>query len=271
MGRALEVISGFNAVSTAAFQTVANSAPNTTSIRNFADPATAQLIQAWMAGGGDSANTVLRITSPRLHDNVVGIELTPGLNRARRMIPPWANELVYAQDTLQVAISDPGVGNVVVETLLINYDNLPGSAARLYSWDEIKPRIRFLMGIPVTIVSGATAGQYSGAAAINSLVDQLKANQDYAILGYQVEEAGATIATVGITSADFANFRLGGPASLDPIETRGWFIDLSNDLGLGCIPVFNAANKNTTIVDVIDTATATTFNIVFNCALLTTP
>lgn len=270
MGRALEVISGFNAVSTAAFQAVTNSAPNTQSIRNFPDPATAQIAQAWMAGGGDFANGVLRITSPRLHDNVVGIELTGGSAKSKRMLPPWANELVYAQDTLNVAISDPGVGNVVVESLLINYDNLPGSAARLYSWEEIKPRIRFLMGIPVTIVSGATPGQYSGAAAINSLVDQLKANQDYAILGYQVEEAGASFATIGITSADFANFRLGGPATLDAIETRGYFIDLSNDLNMGCIPVFNAANKNTTIVDVIDVATATTANVIFNCALLTT-
>lgn len=270
MGRVMELISGFNAVSTAAFQTVTNSAPNTTAIRNFSDPATAQLVQAWMAGSGDEANAVLRITSPRLHDNVVGIELTPGLNKARRMIPPWASELVYAQDQLLVAISDPGVGNVVVESLLLNYDNMQGGSARLHTWAEIKPRIRFLMSIPVTITTGGTAGQYSGAVAINSLVDQLKANQDYAILGYQVEEAGATVCTVGITSADFSNYRIGGPASLDPIETRGWFIDLSNDLGLGCIPVFNAANKNTTIVDVIDTATATTFNIIFNCALLTT-
>lgn len=271
MGRALEVISGFNAVSTAAYQIVTNSAPNTTSIRNFPGPATAQLIQAWMAGGGDDANASLRITSPRLHDNVVGIQLAPGSNKSKRMLPPWANELLYAQDTLQVAIADPGVGNVVVESLLINYDNLPGSDARLFSWAEIKPRIRFLMGIPVTVTSGGTAGQYSGAAAINSLVDQLKANQDYAILGYQVEEAGATFCTVGIQSADFANFRLGGPATLDPLETRGYFIDLSNDLGLGCIPVFNAANKNTTIVDVIDVATATTATVVFNCALLSTP
>jgi hypothetical protein len=270
MGRALEVISGFNAVSTAAFQTVTNSAPNTAAVRNFPDPATAQLVQAWMAGGGDFANGVLRITSPRMHDNVVGIEMTPGSNKAKRMMTTYANELLYAQDTPTVAISDPGVGNVVVESMLYNYDNLPGTDARLYTWAEIKSRIRFLMSIPVTITSGGTAGQYSGAVAINSLVDQLKANQDYCVLGYQVEEAGTTFATVGITSADFGNLRIGGPASLDPIETRNFFIDLSQDLGVGCIPVFNAANKNTTIVDVIDVATATTANIIFYCALLTT-
>lgn len=270
MGRALELVSGFNAVSTAAFQTVTNSAPNTTAVRNYPDPSTAQLVQAWMAGGGDFANAVLKVTSPRMHDNVIGLELTGGSNKARRLMTDEGTERLFAQDVLTVAISDPGVGNVAVESLLIHYDNLPGTDARLYSWPEIKPRIRHLMSIPVTVVSGGTAGQYSGAAAINSLVDQLKANQDYAILGYQVEEAGTTFATVGITSADFGNLRIGGPASLDPIETRQYFIELSEDLGIGCIPVFNAANKATTIVDVIDVATATTANIIFYCALLTT-
>lgn len=270
MGRALEVVSGFNAVSTLAFQAVTNSAPNTQAIRNYPDPSTAQIVQAWMAGGGDFANAVLRVTSPRMHDNVIGMEFNGGSNKAKRLIAPWAKERVYAQDVLTVAISDPGVGNVAVESLLIHYDDLPGTDARLFSWAEIKPRIRHLLGIPVTIVSGATAGQYSGAAAINSLADQLKANQDYAILGYQVMEAGTTFATVGIQSADFGNLRIGGPASLDPIETRGYFIDLSEDLGIGCIPVFNAANKATTLVDVIDVAAATTATIIFNCALLTT-
>lgn len=270
MGRALEVVSGFNAVSTAAFQTVTNSAPNTTAVRNFPDPATAQLVQAWMSGTGDFANAVLKVTSPRMHDNVIGMEFTGGANKPKRMMSCFANEVLYAQDTPTVAISDPGVGNVACESLLYHYDNLPGTDARLYSWPEISARIRYLMSIPVAVTSGGTAGQYSGAVAINSLVDQLKANQDYAILGYQTEEAGTTFNTVGITSADFGNLRLGGPASLDPIETRDYFIDLSNDLGIGCIPVFNAANKNTTIVDVQDTSTAVTATIIFYCALLRT-
>src|SRR4051794_7709095 len=141
MGRALEVISGYNAVSTAAFQTVTNAAPNTTAVRNFPDPATAQLVQAWMSGTGDTANAVLKVTSPRMHDNVIGIELTGGAAKPKRMMSSFANEVLYAQDTPTVAISDPGVGNVVCESLLYHYDNLPGTDARLYSWPEISARI----------------------------------------------------------------------------------------------------------------------------------
>jgi hypothetical protein len=268
MGRALEIISGFNATSTLAFQPVTNSAPNTTAIRNYPDSSSAHLIQAWLqsAGGND---VQMRITSPRMHDNV-GIQLQSTDNFAEPLMADDAKEMVYAQDVLNVSISDPGVGNVVVETCMIHYDNLPGSDSRLYSWAEIKPRIRHLMGIPVTITTGGTAGEYSGAATINSLVDQLKANQDYAILGYNVDTAGVSVATIGITSADFANLRIGGPAIVTPIETRQWFVNESEKLGVGIIPVFNAANKNTTIVDCVDTATATTFNVTFNCALLTT-
>lgn len=269
MGRALEVRSGFNAVSTLAFQPVTDSGADTTAIRNYPDGSRADLVQAWVnsAGGTDVS---LQVKSPRMHDNVDGITMLAPNQEPKRILPTYLSELVYAQDVLEVSLSDPGVGNVVVESLLFHYTNLPGTDARLEQWATVSPRVRHMLGVPVALTSGATPGQYSGAVPINNTVDQFKANQDYAILGATVATAGASFTTIGITCADFGNLRIGIPASIDPIETRDYFIDLSNDVGFGCVPIWNAANKGNFIVDVVDTAAATTATVTFLMALLTT-
>lgn len=269
MGRALEVRSGFNAVSTAAFQPVTDSGADTTAIRNYPDGSRADLVQAWANSVG-GAGVQLQVKSPRMHDNVDGITLETPNNVAARIMPDNVSELVYAQDILEVSLADPGIGNVCVESLLFHYTNLPGTDARLEVPEAVKPRIRHLLGVPVALTSGATPGQYSGAVPITANVDQFKANQDYAILGYQLEGVGVTFATIGITCADFGNLRIGMPGSTDPRETRNYFGELSADIGFGCIPIWNAANKGNFIVDVIDAAAATTATVTFLMALLTT-
>jgi hypothetical protein len=265
----MELISGSNAVSTLAFQQVANAAPNVTQIRNFAS-GRAFVTNAWLQSAAGGADVVLQVKSPQGHDNVTGLMMGTQDQVVKRLMPGYAELEVFAQDNLDVSISDPGVGNVCVESLLVDYENLPGGDARLASWAEVSPRIKRLLGVRVNLTSGGTAGQYGGAVAINALDDQFKANQDYAILGYSVDTAGATIASIGIQSADFANYRLGGPASLDAIETRDLFVQMGEERGVGCIPLFNAANKFNTIVDCLDVATATSFQVVFNLAWLTT-
>jgi len=279
MGRALEVISGFVASSTTApvFTPVTNAAGNTTAIRNYPDSSRADIIQAWILGDTSAVENELRITSPRMHDNVVGITLIGG-DQASPTIPgagaplmsSYVNELVYAQDVLTVALAEAGATNQQNESLLVYYQNLPGTDARLATWPEIKPRVRHQLGVEVAITTGGTPGEYGGAVAINALDDQFKANQDYAILGYTCDAIGVSVSTLGITSADFGNLRLGGPVSVPAIETRDWFIRLSEDLGEPCIPIFNAANKATTIVDAVDTVAASTFTVTLLLALLTT-
>lgn len=269
MGRAMELISGSVDVSTLAFQQVENAAPNVTQIRNFAS-GRAHVTNAWVNSGAGAHDVVLQVKSPQGHDNVTGLMLGTQDQVVKRLMPGYAELEVFAQDNLEVSISDPATAHVVVESLLVDYENLPGGDARLATWAEVEPRIKRLLGCRVNLTSGADAGEYSGAVAINALDDQFKANQDYAILGYSVDTAGASIATIGIQSADFANYRLGGPASLDSIETRDLFVQMGEERGVGCIPIFNAANKFNTIVDCLDVTTATTFQVVFNLAWLTT-
>jgi hypothetical protein len=264
MGKALEVVSGFATNPGATFTALTMSGSDSASVRNFPNTSRAYIWDQWSAG---TATGFIRTRSPRLHDNVNGITLRRAAATTRALLTGYERELLYPQDTLTLEITGGG-GEVDAFSTLIYYEDLPGSAARLYSWNEIAPRILHLSGVQVAVTSGGTAGQYSGSVAINNTQDQFKANTDYAILGY---ESLTSCMTVGIRSADTANLRVAGPGTTEAIETRDWFVRLSDTIGQPAIPVFNAANKFNTIVDVIDVATGTTLNFTFICAELSTP
>jgi hypothetical protein len=123
------------------------------------------------------------------------------------------------------------------------------------------------MGTEVDITTGGTSGDYGGAVAINNTFDQFKANIDYAILGYVTDTA---MLSVGVRSPDFGNLRVGGPGTNNKIDTRNWFTNLNLKTGLPTIPVFNAANKSGTLVDVVHNTTSTGVVVTFLCAQLTT-
>jgi len=79
-------------------------------------------------------------------------------------------------------------------------------------------------------------------------------NKDYALLGYLVAPvAGQTdggAACVRWRGADTGNLGVGGPAcDTDPFITMRWFVWLSEQSGLPCIPVFNSANRAGILLD----------------------
>lgn len=264
MPLAMEVISGYATNPSTTFTQLTMAGTDSASVRNFPNGSAAYIFDQWSAG---TTGGYIRTVSPRLHDNVAGITKRRTAATTRGLWSHYDREMLYPQDTLGLYITG-GSSETDVMSTLIYYDDLPGSAARLSTWNEIAPRALHLSGVQVTITSGGTAGVYSGAVAINSVQDQFKANTDYAILGYEVQTA---VATIGIKSADFANLRVGGPGTTEAIETRSWFVSLSERIGKAAIPVFNAANRYNTIVDCIDTTTATTFNVTFQCLELSTP
>jgi hypothetical protein len=264
MGKAMEVVSGFATNPSTTFTALTMATGDSNAVRNFPNTAQAFIYDQWSAGTNAG---YIRTTSPRIHDNVEGITLRRGAATTRSLWSEFAMELLYPQDTLSFSITG-GAAETDVMTSLIYYTDLPGTAARLYNWSELQPRALHMSGVRVSITSGGTAGQYSGSVAINSLVDQFKANTDYAILGGHVQTA---VATIGIKSADFGNLRVGFPGTTEVIDTRSFFVDLNRQLGMPTIPVFNAANKANTIVDCIDTTTATTFVVTLECLELSTP
>jgi hypothetical protein len=264
MGKAMEVVSGFATNPSTTFTALTMGTGDSASVRNFPNNARAYIFDQWAYG---TTAGYIRTTSPRIHDNVEGITLRHGAATTRSLWSEYDKELLYPQDTLSFSITG-GASETDVMTSLIYYEDLPGTDARLYNWTEIDARALHLSGVRVSITSGGTAGQYSGSVAINSLVDQFKANTDYAILGYQVQTA---VATIGIKSADFGNLRVGFPGTTEVIDTRSFFVDLNRQIGKPTIPVFNAANAGNTIVDCIDFTTATTFVVTLECLELSTP
>lgn len=263
MGLAMEVISGFTTNPGATITAITVSTGDALAVRNFNQGANAYLLNVW---GQQATAGLIRVRSPRLHDNVQDLRLENLAATPQPLLPDPVYDTLFAQDTLTVEQSGGGAETDLV-SILNYYTDLPGTNARFYTWDEIRPRIVHLMSTEIDITTGGTAGQYGGATAINATFDQFKANQDYAILGYLTNTA---VSTIGIKCADFGNLRIGGPGSTQRLETRDWFVRNDQALPMPFIPVFNAANKANCIVDVTSSLTSTAIVVTVLCAQLTT-
>lgn len=264
MGKAMEVVSGYAVNPSTTFTALTMATGDSASIRNFAPPNRAYLWDVWSQGAAAGS---FRIRSPRMHDNVNGITSLRTAAIVRGLLTGYQRDVLYPQDTLTVEITGDAA-DTDGATWLNYYEDLPGTNARLYHWGEIAPRVLHEMTVLCSLTTGGTKGNYGGAAAVNATQDQFKANTDYAIVGYRTS---AECQTVGIRSADFGNLRVGGPGPVEAIETRDWFLRLSDTIGLPAIPVFNAANKSNTIVDLIKNTTATAVDVSLICLELATP
>lgn len=261
MGAAMEVVSAFvtNPGATVSATTIATG--DAFAVRNFNPGANAYLLDVW---GQQATKGIVRIRSPRLHDNVQGIRLQNAAATPQPLLPDDVYQNLYAQDTLTVEQSGDAADTDCVSWLNY-YTDLPGTNARLYHWEEIKPRIVQYMGTEVDITTGGTKGQYGGAVTVNSTFDQFKANTDYALLGGLTDTA---VSTIGVKCADFGNLRLGIPGSTQRLETRDWFVRNDKSLPFPCVPVFNAANKGNCVVDVTANVTGTAIVVVLIFAQL---
>jgi hypothetical protein len=259
MGKALQVVSGRASNPSSTFTGLTANTGDSFTVRNFTGGA-AYLVEAWAQEG--TVGT-LRVRSSLLHDNAQGIRLRVQAS-ARPLLPYEADQPLTAQDLLTVELTG-GAAETDVGALLLYYQDLPGAAARLASWQEIQPRIVDLAGVESNLTTGGTAGQYGGSAALNANFDVLQRNRDYAILGYLVD---TTVGVVGWQGPDTSNLRVGGPGIADPDVTSDWFVQLDRANPDPMIPVFNSANVGATTIDLVHTATGTTVNVTTIVALL---
>lgn len=217
---------------------------------------------AWILNAWAKEHTlgILRVRSSLLHDISQAIRLrVPLIDKCRPLLPLDHRQALQAQDNLTVEMSGDAAATDAA-SLLVYYENGPGGADSFITDTELAARRLQTVGLEVPVTSGATAGQYGGSVAINSgaAANILKANTAYAIVGYLTD---TELVTIGVTSPDFGNTRVGGPGSTDAFVTRDWFDHLAEEQGLPLIPVFNSANAGNTNLDVIDTATGTTINV----------
>lgn len=252
MGLAVEVLAGRVTNPGAALTALTANSGDSFAIRNMAPGSTALLDDIWAHEGTPG---VIRVRSPRFHDNVQGIRLTNTTTSARALLPDELNQNVYSQDVLIVELSGGGA-EVDVGCLAMYYNDVPGLNARLTTWPQVAPRIRNVLTQEVAIAGAATTGDWSAGTTINTTFDLLKANVDYAVLGYV---CGGAVAAVALRGPDTGNVRVGGPGTTEELETRDWFVRQSNIDGRPWIPIINAANKGATLAfQVSASASATT-------------
>ncbi|MDP4267766.1 MAG: hypothetical protein Q8880_10095, partial [Bacteroidota bacterium] len=178
-----------------------------------------------------------RIRSSNLHDVSKGINVYSKVGVTVNHIADVPQPVV-SQDTLIMEMSGSATsGDIEIAGATIYYENLSGSNTRLINPSELAQRAVNIVTNENTLALG-TAGGYSGEEALNAENDLLKANTDYALVGYQVS---AIAGIIGIRGADTGNLRIGMPAGLDVAVTRNYFIDLSKVFGLPLIPVINSA------------------------------
>ena len=244
MGKALELVTGFVTFPNAAFVGLGMAAGNTLTIRNAPLDSDVKLLQTW---ADVQFVGQFRIRSPRLHDNVHGIHLDTFPLSVVPLLPWGFPQKLIPQDTLiaELAAAD-AAGDIETACLLIYYANLAGIDARLASVEDVARRTVNIVTVENTIALGA-AGGYSGEEALNAEEDLLKANTDYALLGYLVDVECACVRWRG---ADTGNLGVGGPGNpaLRAI-TKDWFVRLSRELSLPLIPVFNSANRAGILID----------------------
>lgn len=229
---------------------------DTVQIKSTSDNPGPSLRGVWAQG---ATAGFVRVRSPRMHDPVQGLRFQSPAALTRNLLPDAAYTPMYSQDTLILEIAG-GAAETDVAALLMYYPDLAGSVQRLATWDQIKPNISEMATVEVVVTAPATAGDWSPGTAINVTFDLLKGNEDYAILGYQCL---AQVAAVGLKGPDTANLRVGGPGPSESIETRDWFISLSQNSGVPAIPVINQANRGATLLHVANaTAAGTTVDLI---------
>jgi hypothetical protein len=258
MPRAIECIAGFVSNPAATLTTVTMSSGQSATIRGTDTTKGTWLLSTWAFVGTAGE---LRITSPRLHDQAQGIRNRVTTNLSVPLAPGFNNggyaQRLYAQDNLTIQESGDAAAIDCVN-LLIGYDDLAGIAGRFIDQPTLKKFGINIVTAEVTVTAVAT-GNWGGAVAINSSFDTLIANTDYAVLGAMTDTRGCGI---GITAVDFGNLRVGVPCEPSiRFLTQNWFESLSIAFSAPYIPVFNSANKTTTLIDVQTNQVGGTFVI----------
>ena len=272
MGLALETILGYNnnLTGSTTFDALTAGTGGTFTVRSFVDGSNAYLEDVWASN--DDSIFQLSIKSPRLHDQVKGI-LFAGTNLSttneqvftpQPLMPGLMTQVLYSTDVLSVTVNGTAA-DVFNAAFNIRYENLGGINARLYGWETIHPLIVNWVGILTQPVPSSTAGQWGATYVLNSGDNRLKANTDYALLGYT---SSRTVTAVAINGTDTGNLNIGGPGGYSASVTGNFFADQSRLYGIPHIPVINSNNAGSTVVQIADILTSGTPNVTWIFAQL---
>lgn len=232
-------------------------------VRNFPQTSAAYLEGIIRRGATAGA---ARVRSPRLHDNVTGINGYSAEVVDLLSLPFEVNQPLYSGDTLIAEVTGGGAETDGIG-LQVYYSQLPGAAARLASWGDIAGIIRNVKMFQVAVTNSGTIGAWTDTV-ITTTENQLHADTDYAVLGYRCSVAQGF---VGVKGQETGNLRVCGPGAVNTLDTEDYFIRWSAKAGYGAIPVFNSNNRNSVYVSTCDVAASTTPTVTLVCAELSQP
>lgn len=232
---------------------------STFTVRNSPLTSKVNLIDIWEKS---AAAGRVEITSPNLVPVTNGIRIQTPLGLADFLFPRDMPQPLQPQDILTVQADGVAadVNGIAIQTY---YDDL-GSGMKLVSPGDISNAYEYIFGWPVAAVGGAAAGD-QGTTVITTTVDSSDANKWYAVLGYTCD---TSVLAAGIAGIDTSQLFIGGPGDTAGRNTRRYFEELCADTGRPCIPLFNAANKGSTNIVVVDNAAATAVNVTLILAQL---
>lgn len=243
-GVAWELISGFVTAPSTTQTALTMATGDSLTVRASVGDKLVQLVQAW---ADNQTAGVLRIRSPRMHDNVQGIRAQVTASDVVPLMAIGRPQRLYSQDTLAADLSGSATaGDIESAALLLYYEDIAGIAGRFITEEELMRRGVNVLNIENTISTGTTGG-WSGGEAINAEYDPFKANTDYALIGYLTNTEALALAWRG---ADTGNLRIGGPGNETLRHvTADWFVRLNRAYKLPAIPVFNSQNKAGITID----------------------
>ena len=205
-----------------------------------------------------------QIVSPSGHDTTRGFRSRVVASQCDPLLPLGVALDVEPQETLAVTIAGSNVaGDIEQVTLLMGYEELPGSDQQKITWGQLQSRMDKLVTIDCTIT--AVAGVYADEL-INAESDLLQANRQYALLGLK---PGVECGNVYLRGPDTANMRIGAPGNeLDGELMSGYFATLARAFDAALIPVINSANKASTFIGCHQDENATAVTVSAILALL---
>lgn len=264
---AIDTIAAYNATAGQTYGAGTMASGDSATIRSFPQAATCEVLSAMY----DFVTTVepWRVRSALLHDDVRGMEFKSAATAPGRILPRSVRQQFRTGDVLSFELSTVASTGIALGALSLFYSQLPGSTARLATLGQIVGNVANIKPHFVAIGSGANTANVWYDLVLSTTENLLKANTDYAVLGYTFEQA---VACVGIKGGDTGNMRVCGPGSTDPLVTVEYFARLSEESGLPTIPVINSANIASTYVSLISSAaTGAAGTIVLYLAQLATP
>lgn len=273
MPLAKETIYGYGQLSGTGQNALTIAPGQTTTVRNFSTgSAYLQEVTGWDTVGAYT----MEIKSPKMHDTTYGIQAAASplsvagtvIFNPQQLLPSYTTQQLFSTDNLTWSMAGAN-SDYVAGTLDVYYTDLSGIASRLYSWQAIEPLIVNLAGVIVSPETSGTELNFGTSALLNSDLYNLKANTDYAILGWT---SAIPLAFVGFRGTDTGNLWVGGSGSVLSVDSGAYFVDQSIKYGPSGrpaqIPVFNSNNAPGLEVNIAGVATSTHYNVSLRVAQL---